>query len=478
MNHKKLNSVFASCTMLFILLACAQTYSKKSIQLRQLLNERKFKQAFEFVYSPQFHQEKTLELLRLLERGTVEHYAGQYYISAKTFEQAKNLSDALYTVSLSKKALSYLINDNSDLYYSLKFEQSQIRFYLTLNYMLLSQQAKYACAYENGELKYQKNDLKSAQNFLTMARATVLEWDTLLNQFKEFYAGKPIFKNDLMKYLLGSEIHRRQSIVYDKQISLDLLKESADLLYKNYGLYESFNQKYIPYLAEFDNLQNFSQEKFQAEYFSPTTNTLNLLQLVKQSRNNISQSTQYVTLILESGTIAEKYEHVVTTPAGQKVNIPDIENIPNQFDMKIEVTSPNQQKLVFDAPIVSPLSQIAYTSHLHLREKVLTKSETQKLLKQGLGAALLVAGASNSDSSAGLVMMSLGVAFQVFAQESDKADIRYWSSLPSDIRIAKLEIAKGKYQFNVLIFQEDQLLDKIYLGEKWVNDNGLLNFKI
>ena len=113
--------------LLLFFLSCASTkHEKQSESTRFALMRGNISRAYSYVFSPNFHENKTIRLLRLLERGTVAHYHGKYYQSAMIFEEAKKVSDELYTKSISRKAMSYIINDNSDNYYSLKYEQSQL----------------------------------------------------------------------------------------------------------------------------------------------------------------------------------------------------------------------------------------------------------------------------------------------------------------------------------------------------------------
>ena len=79
----------------------------------------------------------TSQLLYLLEKGTLQHYAKDFEASNKTFEEAEILSEQLYTKSISREAASLLSSDNILPYTGEKFERALINFYRAFNYVYL-----------------------------------------------------------------------------------------------------------------------------------------------------------------------------------------------------------------------------------------------------------------------------------------------------------------------------------------------------
>jgi len=83
-------------------------------------------------------------LLYHLDKGIIYHYAGQYELSNLSFDKAEDLIDELYTKSISKGAMSILLNDNALDYCGEVYENLYLNIFKTLNYIHLK---KYDEAY-------------------------------------------------------------------------------------------------------------------------------------------------------------------------------------------------------------------------------------------------------------------------------------------------------------------------------------------
>ena len=137
---------FLSFVLVFSFLlfgGCATTSNQVRNELKQLVQKNQFDKALELVNSDQFYPEKRSRLLKLIETGTIHYLAGNFYQSVKTFSLARDLSEKLFTVSISKKALSMISNSNADNYYGDPYERSIIRFYLSLSHFMLYQSGVY-----------------------------------------------------------------------------------------------------------------------------------------------------------------------------------------------------------------------------------------------------------------------------------------------------------------------------------------------
>jgi hypothetical protein len=75
------------------------------------------------------------ELLRVLYEGVAAHYAGDYARSTAAFDRADQLADDRVTKSVSKAALSVLINDMSLAYEPSRTERLLIPYYGALSYL-------------------------------------------------------------------------------------------------------------------------------------------------------------------------------------------------------------------------------------------------------------------------------------------------------------------------------------------------------
>jgi hypothetical protein len=77
------------------------------------------------------------DVLYLLERGLLLHYAGEYVESNDVFERAEVLSEDLYTKSISREAAALVTNDLVLDYVPRPYEQVLVNYFRALNYIFL-----------------------------------------------------------------------------------------------------------------------------------------------------------------------------------------------------------------------------------------------------------------------------------------------------------------------------------------------------
>jgi len=73
-------------------------------------------------------------ILLYLNRGLLEHYAGNYEASSLSLQTAERLIEEAYTKSISQSFLSYIINDNTKEYPGEDFEDIYLNVFNALNY--------------------------------------------------------------------------------------------------------------------------------------------------------------------------------------------------------------------------------------------------------------------------------------------------------------------------------------------------------
>ncbi len=213
------------------LLAGCATGVKQHEKLQTLVKDGKFEDGLALVSSKDFYPDKNSELLKLLELGTLHYYNGNYFQAVTTFNQAQELSEKLFTVSMSKKALSAVTNDSLDNYYGEKYERSLIRLFQILSHLALSESNKYE-AYklveknEKGETKT-KNvtavtlDDTKRRFHLKASRSVLIEWNSLLNSYKATSGGNATYKDDLLAKLFGAFIHERLGTQNNRAVWLE-----------------------------------------------------------------------------------------------------------------------------------------------------------------------------------------------------------------------------------------------------------------
>lgn len=125
----------AGLCLAIVATGCA-TYVASNLALRTQLAAGQYDRALTQVASD---RKGTDRLLVLLQRGHVLHYAGRFAESNAAFQEAEDLSDQLYSRSLSQAAVSLITNDTTVSYRGKPFELAMVPFYRAFNYHSMGQ---------------------------------------------------------------------------------------------------------------------------------------------------------------------------------------------------------------------------------------------------------------------------------------------------------------------------------------------------
>ena len=265
-----MKSLLTLSVVFFLAIGCASRSQKMHEKIRFETKNGKIPEAIEIVKSKEFYPEKNSALLKLMEEALLHHLNGHYYQSLIQFDKARELSDELYTVSISKKIVSTLGNKNLDNYYGDTYERSMIRFYQALNHYHIYQNGEY----ESHEVEQRddndkvinskvvtakKLNLKEKQFHLTASRSTLLEWNSLLENYKVTTSGKPVYKDDLLAKIFGGYIHEQVGSTSDNNIALGLYKEAKMVLFKHYNVLGTYNNKSDQFVKNFSKFPEMEQ---------------------------------------------------------------------------------------------------------------------------------------------------------------------------------------------------------------------------
>ena len=261
--------------------------------LKNLIKKGEYQRAQDLVAGKDFYNDKESKLLKLLELGSVHYLKGEYEASLNSFDQAKTLSDKLFTVSISKKVKSAVTNDNYDNYYGEKYERSMIRYYQSLLHFLLS---------------IKKTEYKEKKFHLSGSKAVLLEWNSLLDNYKSTTGGKVAYKDDLLAKTFGGFVHEHAGTRSDRRIALNLYKDAKKVLLRNFntlGTYNSLSNKFKKNLSK---LSNMPLKKVKKNYVQETSYAKGLKNFLNQRIKTLkkSKAKDEVMVIVEDGLIASK----------------------------------------------------------------------------------------------------------------------------------------------------------------------------
>ncbi len=490
---------------LLILQACSSGGREERKELRNFFQTGAYDQGLQYIDKSKFYQDKDEKLLALMEKGMLLHAKGDYEKSSQVLDEARALSDQLYTVSVSKKTEKVLLNDNYDIFYGEMYERSFLRFYLSLNAIL----------------NYQKT---KSRDDLFRARAEVVGWDSFLASVKEDRLGKSVYKNDLLLKLYGAKIHEIVGTPEDRQIALQLYKDARDVLLKNYNTYPSFNSRYKDFKSDFSKLASMNISEVKKKYITETELQKNIQEYIsanierlskKETKKIMKDIKTPLTLVLEKGMIAEKIadkssysldflskEPVVAlfvadvlglmpspnsyNPGGAFGGIVvaslALKNVGISFELpKILNTTPplkqtlvvldknNKEILTKEIPLVDPMGDIAEEAVFESSAWTYTRTGVRLATKHAAAIAASFAtykalgggkkGDNNFLAKNAAVIQYIGASKAI--EESEKADTRFWSTLPNEIRLIDLDLNPGTYHLEM----RTSATEKMSLGD-------------
>ena len=497
---------------LIILTSCAGVSREQEASFEDALRTGNLDLAEQILKGQGFLVEEKSRLLHLMELATIHHLRGRYKTSLVVLEKAHDLSQKLFTKSVSKKLATFLSSDNADNYYGRHFERSLIRYYQALNHYLIATQGFEEERLKDPLLHLKTSDLqagkktkaainenipkkelsdKEKRSHLLAARAAIVDWDSYLDRYRKQLAGSPVYKSDLAQMLVGSVIHKHIDTSSDRGIAKVLLKESRETLFKNYNLYPSFNNSFRLFIKNYKKLSGLKRKDIQSKYVSETEISKNLKALIddleKSLRKRTKKTEGEVTFVVNEKFVTRMSPYSVDIPIGfntltyntfskndfisyvRKVlafSGPGLPTISFELPTVVSGSNQNQLKLVIknesseavkevDLTIIHPVSDIA-KRQLEAELPGLKGKVTARLMGKHTAALLASYATYRSMKKKGKEGMAFLVSSASYfianraIKASERADLRHWRTLPDNIRMGKAILPFGKYTVEVV----------------------------
>lgn len=321
---------FAASSWILVLLSSCGS-SPIRMQARDDYSNSRFEAAEAKLLSPEVVGESKSRLLTLLELGTIAHAKKEYQKSILYISKAIDLSQRLFTESVSEKALSGLSNDNSITYSGLDYELSMAHYYLVVNNLALAQEGRAPAwemkplvddgktVIEGASFPEKQFSKKECAEFVSRARSEVLAWDSFLETVKSKNKDFATFKDDIAAKLLGSFVHRIQGSSQDLGTAKILYQNAEQLLSKDYNLYATFNKKSAALRRTLKSSGSTDPGAIQGAIL-PSTDHQNLRKLIEQSGASVGSSNPSTLVVLEAGVVPAKKEKVYNIGLGAVIN--------------------------------------------------------------------------------------------------------------------------------------------------------------
>ncbi len=260
-------------------------------------------------------------LLTLVELGTVAQAKGEYSKSILLFVQAKELAQKYWTTSVTEQLKTGLLNDLSATYAGMDYEISAIRYYLVSAYLALADQGSEKAwtmpmlstdgktpLFEAGPRPEKTFTPKEVAEYISKARAEVLDWDTYLESVRERNRGTPYYKEDLLAKTLGAYVHQLSGIGGDAQIAKKLCATTKSLALRSYAMFPTFNQVHANYVENFSKFEALGEKEVESQFLTPTSFYKRLVESASWcvGAPHPTDDTREVTAVIEIGTVPEK----------------------------------------------------------------------------------------------------------------------------------------------------------------------------
>ncbi|MBU1042795.1 MAG: hypothetical protein KJ915_00130 [Candidatus Omnitrophica bacterium] len=422
-NIRNIMRAIVPLSLVIFLSSCA-SLPKGQSQIDAMLNSQQYPQAITMLKdNPKLYGNKN-ELLYLLDKGFAEHLNRDYKASIETFAKAQKQFDQLYTESVSKIAATWVINDYAAPYHGEDFEHVFINIFQALNYLMLGEYTE----------------------ALVEARAV----DSKLNAINFQYADdqKNVYKEDAFARMLMGIIYEIEPIsenINDAFISY----AKADDIYENdyvpnYSVYTPNSLKEnILSTARFMGLVEYSKykNKFKSSEF--------LTQKEKRAKAEVY-------LIQYNGFSRVKTEAAVAVPLFDghivKVAFPEYKKRPYAIhSSRILAKDSKENSFQASSELVQDIGAISQKNLDRRKIRFIAKS-----VLRATGRYLFEKKQEeNIKKSQGSVAAGLfGLISNVYNLVVEQADLRCWQSLPDQIRIARLILEPGDYNFTLENFND------------------------
>lgn len=373
-------------------------------------------------------------LLYWLDRGMVEHCQGRYSDSIRSFARAQRIFDELYTKSISKLASAWALNDYAAPYRGDDYEYTLVNIFQAINYVMLG---------ETNEALVEARDMNSKLslvNALYQGKNTYKEdaFGRFLMGILYEINGTPKDLNDaFISYGKAYEIYKHDGGSSFGVVTPDLLKENLLTLADFMG-----SAEFGKYRREFSDVQFFTLKEKAAK--------------------------AEVYLVQYTGFSPVKVSGIVPVPIDPRhvtqIVFPKFISRYSEIASS-EFSAQRSEQLSFVQPtfVGQDIEAIASKVLDSRKVQILAKAVVRPAIKYAAERAI---SEKIEDKWGNTAAYGFNFLSSLYNISTERADLRSWQTLPAQIRVARLLLEPGDYEFFVHTYTEEgRTLNKVSLGE-------------
>ena len=430
--------------------ACGHT-GREHAQIIELVRQGNLTAAQQLAEKEDFYADTPSLLARYFETGTLHYLKGEYYQALQNFDKARALSEKLYTKSISKSAAAQIAGDGLAPYAGEKYELSLLRFYQSLTHYKLYEQGyyeSYTVQEDDAPRVIERKDLSESEKRLhfNAARASILDWNSLLTTFTNESTDKDDFRQDMLAKTWGAEIHDIYGTSGDRQIARQLYKDAQKLLDSVYADYPSYREKHG------ERLKQYAADKGK-DLYAPADKKENVKIVLKTGliTPKVAEKVDIripFAAFLFSGNKDNFVSCLSNILPGQRISfeIPTVPEPAKVGDYQVLILGKDGKKIATKQMVLTaPVSETAYREYKNKRSALIAEKSARLTTKY---AAAVVSACALYDPNDAFKLLAAYAAFAAstkLIKASEYADVRYWGLLPDAVFQQSLALKKGSY---------------------------------
>ncbi|MFG1500449.1 hypothetical protein ABMA70_09610 [Halobacteriovorax sp. XZX-3] len=453
-------------SFLILFVSCAARKVRNEGDLiSSLYSKNDYKSVVEKINKGEVYKRDEDRFLKQAELGIAFFNLKDYDNALIHLNNAKEIANDLYKISISNKVESLFIGEATDIYYPNQFEQANIRFYEILAHYMKSKEV----------------DSDNKRRFHQQAMVSTLrDWSAYIENFKAQNRGRAVYKGSTFIDLMGIVVHDTYDRAKDRSIVNNFKMIGKKDLVQQMGLYPSFNSSYKKYQEDYKKLHLVSQDEL-SKYITET-------QTYKRTQDFFNSKKSFNTyLIIMNGHVIKKTAKVYDFPLGLPVGvyISNNEGMDDfvSFSLKmLALTRGAEPKIYFELPKIDS-KDISTPKKINIKNskgeeldngELILMANTSEVLSSSLKNDVALLEAKVGARLAAKHIALLTSAYQTYRslynngsliaylsasaayaagnraiQESELADLRSWYGIYDHIYMYPLNLAPGEYELQI-----------------------------
>ena len=377
-------------------------------------------------------------VLYYLDRGLLLHEAGRYEESNRDLADAEDRMDELFTKSVSRRAGTWLLNDNTTKYAGEVFERALANVFRALDYLMLG----------------------GTDDALVEARKVT----AYLARFSAYMEGRSGFKDSAFAQYLSGLLFEADGDRDDARICFEASAKASDNYRRDYGT-PAPRFDAVPYA---DLARKGLGEIVFLHYNGPSPMKVSKTFQVawndaviafNSAQDGEPDEDQRVRNALNAGLIGD----AITVAYPEYVQDPFL-----VAGSRIEASSATAE-----TQLVEDISGIARQTLAEKNAAIQTRAIVRAFIKNALARAAAAEVEKKAGAGAGFLARMVASAA---AAGTETADTRGWTTLPAQIRLARLAVPPGRQDVTAVFTRADGSVDGTVVFRDVVVEKGKRTF--